>query len=522
MIGPIQREDAKLFHYGIVLEHRVRANNPLRTIDKAIDFSFVRGEVSGSYGKKGHQSEDPIVIMKLMLLLFLDDHCSERELMRIVPERLDYLWFLGFGLDDEIPNPSVLSKARRRWGKEVFEKLFVRVVQLCVESGLVDGKKIHMDGTLINGNASKDSVKRGPTVLIEQLRAVYRKQEEKLQDRDDQTDDGGAVAGEVIAGESQPPSTAAELTLASRREFVGRRKAVVSEDLISRTDSATAVVRKGAGDSARPRYKNHRAVDDLCGVITAMETTAGDVAENTKLFDLVEQHQQHTSTAVETVVADTQYGTNENFAECQRRGIRSHMSDLKSTYRNDASAAVFGEDQFQYDTATDSYTCPAGETLAYKHVDRGLKVYVASSTKCRACPLRAQCTRSKYGGRRVKRHPDQELIEMARLQTRSYPARRDRKRRRYLMEGSFADGANNHGLKRARWRGLAFQQSQDWLIATCQNIRLFLRFGLRPMPVKAIRKNVPIDGAREVVQFCAFEPRRDAQQSHGSSFLIVR
>jgi transposase len=491
MIGPIQREDAKLFHYGIVLEHRVRANNPLRAIDKAIDFSFVREEVGGFYGQKGHESEDPIVIMKLMLLLFLDDHCSERELMRIVAERLDYLWFLGFGLDDEIPNHSVLSKARRRWGKEVFEKLFIRVVQLCVESGLVEGKKIHVDGTLINGNASRDSVKRGPPVLIEQLRAVYRQQEEKLQDTDDESDEGGSLAAEG-AGDRQPPAAAAELRVVSRRKFVGRRGAVVTEGRISRSDIDTAVVRKGGGDSARPRYKNHRAVDDLIGVITAMETTAGDIAENTKLFDLVEQHQDNTAVAVETVVGDTQYGTNENYAETQRRGIRSHMSDLKSTYRNDASAAVFGEEQFQYDATTDSYRCPAGETLDYKHVDRGLKVYAASRTKCQVCPLRTSCTRAKVGGRRVKRHPDHELIEMARLQSRSDPARRDRKRRRYLMEGSFADGANNHGLKRARWRGLAFQQTQDWLIATCQNIRLFVRFGLRPTPVKAIRKNVPI------------------------------
>ena len=38
-----------------------------------------------------------LIIIKLMLLLFLDDVCSERELMRIVPLRLDYLWFLGTG-----------------------------------------------------------------------------------------------------------------------------------------------------------------------------------------------------------------------------------------------------------------------------------------------------------------------------------------------------------------------------------------------------------------------------------------
>ena len=66
--------------------------------------------------------------MRMMLLLFLDDIKSERELMRIIPERLDYLWFLGYGLDDEIPDHSVLSKARKRWGQEVFVSLFSRVV----------------------------------------------------------------------------------------------------------------------------------------------------------------------------------------------------------------------------------------------------------------------------------------------------------------------------------------------------------------------------------------------------------
>jgi hypothetical protein len=58
----------------------------------------------------------------MMLLLFLDDIKSERELMRIIPERLDYLWFLGYGLDDQIPNHSVLSKARRRWGKKCLSR----------------------------------------------------------------------------------------------------------------------------------------------------------------------------------------------------------------------------------------------------------------------------------------------------------------------------------------------------------------------------------------------------------------
>ena len=52
-----------------------------------------------------------------MFVLFFDNVKSERELMRMLPGRLDYLWFPGFGLDDEVPDHSVLSKARTRWGQ---------------------------------------------------------------------------------------------------------------------------------------------------------------------------------------------------------------------------------------------------------------------------------------------------------------------------------------------------------------------------------------------------------------------
>ena len=190
MIGPTQQSKPKLFHYGVNLEKRVRSNNPLRAVKAAVDFGFVRKRVADFYGRDGHESEDPIVIMKLMLLLFMDNVSSERELMRIVGERLDYLWFLEFELDDEIPNHSVLSKARKRWGPDVFEEVFITTVQQCLKAGLIDGKKIHMDGSLIDANASKESLKQGPLALMEALRGVYRGEAAKLDEPDDEGQSG--------------------------------------------------------------------------------------------------------------------------------------------------------------------------------------------------------------------------------------------------------------------------------------------------------------------------------------------
>lgn len=131
MLRMMNEEDAQVpvWSYRVNLDKRVRSDHPLRQIRAALDLSFVRKAVAHTYGRRGNKSVPPEVIVRMMLLLFLDDIKSERELMRIIPERLDYLWFLGYQLDDPIPNHSVLSKARKRWGKEVFVSLFSRVVQ---------------------------------------------------------------------------------------------------------------------------------------------------------------------------------------------------------------------------------------------------------------------------------------------------------------------------------------------------------------------------------------------------------
>jgi transposase len=169
MMG-LQDSRKELFHYSVDMDKRVRKDNPLRRIQEAIDFTFVREKVKEYYGYNGNESVDPAVIMKMMFLLFFDNVASERELMKIIRERLDYMWFLGYGLNDEIPNHSVLSKARARWGVEVFETLFARIVIQCKLAGLIEGKKIHMDGSLVDANASNNATLKDPPELISQLR----------------------------------------------------------------------------------------------------------------------------------------------------------------------------------------------------------------------------------------------------------------------------------------------------------------------------------------------------------------
>lgn len=450
-----------LFSYHIDLDKRVRPENPLRRIAEKIDFTFVREEVARFYGKKGNESVDPVIILKMIFLLFYDDVASERELMKIIAERLDYLWFLGYRLDDEIPNHSVLSKARKRWGQEVFEGFFIRTVMQCVEAGLVDGKKIHVDSSLIDANASKDSVLKGSPELIGALKQAYQAQEMKLEDAS-------------TSPYYQP----------------------INDSLMSKTDPDAAMVRK-SGDSARPRYHHHRVVDDAQGVITAVETTPGSIAENKKLVEMVQQHEQNTGNAVQTVVADHKYGTIENYVVGQQAGWQTHMGDLLGRQNHtQKQTGIFPESAFTYRPQDNTYVCPAGQIMQARrlHWFKRTWEYHLPKEVCAACKLRSQCTRAKVQGRTIHRHEHQELLDRARQQAHSPQAHKDRQRRQIVMEQSFADAANNHGFKRSRWRRIWRQQIQDYLIAAIQNIRILLRrAGTDASAGAAALKIVPIE-----------------------------
>ena len=178
---------------------------------------------------------------------------------------------------------------------------------------------------------------------------------------------------------------------------------------MSRTDPDAAMVRKGGAES-RPRYHRHRAVDDAHGVITAVETTPAASRKTKSCSNWIAQHEANTHEKVQTAVADDKYGTIENYVACQQRGIATHLGDAASRQNNARCKDIFPDTAFSYDAASDTYRCPAGETLRPRrfHVTRRTTEYIAAKGVCAACPLRNQCTRAS-DGRTVKPHEHPEL-----------------------------------------------------------------------------------------------------------------
>ena len=392
---------AVLSEYGAGLPARAhgRADGPASPpgrLAQVIGFTFVRAEVARCYGHNGNEGVDPIILAKLMFLLFFDDVPSERELMERLPERLDSLWFLGCNLDETTPHHRVLSKARARRGREAFENIFLRTVQPCVEAGLVDGKKIQVDSSLIGAHASKDPVVTSGPELI-------------------------AACKKAVAA----PATKLDDTMTPEHDEA------VNDTHLSTTDPDAALVRQGGRRSARPRSHHHRAVDAAHGVITAVETTPGSLAENKKLSALLQPHEAHTEKQADTVAGDRQYGTNENLAACVAAEIRPHLGVLEDKQKKPAGrAGLCAEKDFACDEKSDTHRCPAGQELKRRRAcaRRHTVEYAPAAGVCGKCPLREHCT-TAAAGRTVQRH-EQAALVAGKAIARSPQARRDRRRRR--------------------------------------------------------------------------------------------
>jgi len=165
------------------LSQRVPESNFYRRLKSALDLQFVRDMARPYYGKEGQKSIDPTVFFRLMLIGYLENIISDRQLIEHVGMRMDLLYFIDYDIDEPLPWHSTISRTRKMLPNALFEEAFERVLSLCVESGLVAGHTQSVDSAYIKANASLDSLeKKRPA---EALSTHIKKVQEENEDNDD-------------------------------------------------------------------------------------------------------------------------------------------------------------------------------------------------------------------------------------------------------------------------------------------------------------------------------------------------
>ena len=192
-----------------------------------------------------------------------------------------------------------------------FKSLFERIVWQCVEAGLVDGSKAFTDSSLIDADASNNSVIDTQS-LKKYLNKSYRRLEERLDD--------------LRVQKATPANTR----------------------YISSTDPDASVTRHSGGKS-KLRYKTHRAVDAKHEVITATKITPGTVEDDDVLKEIIEIQERNTQKSVDTVVADSKYSTIDNYLLCHDLGVKAHIPSLKDTQKGSGrQKGTFPKEAFSY------------------------------------------------------------------------------------------------------------------------------------------------------------------------------
>ena len=439
MIGNQNRWQEDLF-VAAPLSSLIPDDHVLRRVDKVLDLSWLREEVSNLYCDwNGRPSIDPEAAVRLMLAGFFQGIVHDRKLMREAQVNLAIRWFAGYRLQEDLPDHSSLTRIRQRWGSELFKRIFQKTVGQCIEAGLVSGETVHIDATLIRADVSWESL------TTEYAQKVI--EENQALDGDSNREDESSASGRSRTGAPKKRST---------------------------TDPDATLTTSSHTFRMEPSFKQHTAVDDLSGVILDVKTTTGEASEGKELLEQINRIEDATGKKVKAVTADMAYAHTENYSQLEHRGIEAVIPVQPLSVKS-RSIPIH---RFKYDAQNQIVRCPRGKILKRSSRTEKGWVYRATTKDCGNCPLRSRCISSTAKVRIVLIIDGYESLLRARRrwQRRDEDIQDKYRRHKWRVEGIHGEAKTQHGLRRAVRRGLANVSIQVYLTAMVMNLKRLAAF----------------------------------------------
>lgn len=260
--------------------------------------------------------------------------------METVNLNLAHRWFIGYELDELVPDHSSLSKIRERCGLGAFQQFFERIVDLCIKAGLVWGEELYFDSTKVQANASINGmIDKAEFEAQQHLGQLFEHSEE------DEPSFGKLVAkynGERINGIRKPHYQR------------------ITNDRISPIDTDSAPMQTSGGGSAVLGYRDHYVVDGgKARIILRALVTPASIMDNTPLLDLVDWVCVRWNIDPKLAVGDAEYGTVPNIVGLEEGGIQAYLPTSDFSKRTKYYPAKL----FKYDHENDHYVCPQRQLL---------------------------------------------------------------------------------------------------------------------------------------------------------------
>lgn len=467
--------------YTTSLEQLVPADNFYRKLSNAMDFQFLYKATAVYYGSEGQESIDPAVFFKILLVGYLNNINSDRALLRFCADSLSIRLFLGYDLDEELPWHSTISRTRQLYGEEVFLSLFQTVLKLCVDKGMVRGKRQCVDSAYIKANASMDSLVEKEVIedacafvneLNENSEYKVTTERKKLVERHHKWKEH---ACRDMPGNSKNKARVDEDGNEIRPKFLS------NHTHYSPTDPDAKISVK-PGKARQLNYAGQLAVDDAHHVITgAVASTAGS-KDSAILHEILNQtvlNLADNDLKPEEVIADAGYSSGEALQYLEESNIDAWIPNF-GQYKPEREGFIYNPKENQYEcikaggnNATLSYKGEKTDSKGYsKHI------YRSSEKDCKACPLRTQCcgkvTKFKKLDDSIHK-PLYDKMHKKLTENKAYH-RRLVKRRSATVEPVLGTLINHHNMRRTHARGMQAACKHVLMAALSYNLKKYLKF----------------------------------------------
>lgn len=460
----------------------VPKDNLLRRINELIDFGFIYDELVGKYcSNNGRSAESPIRMFKYLLLKTIYT-ISDVDVVERSRYDLSFKYFLGMAPEDEVINPSSLTKFRKLRLKDadLLNLLIGKTVSLAIEKEIIKSRSVIVDAThsLSRSNpvSAFELLAERSKLLRKAVYAVDPDMKAMMPSKNDSTELEKELAYckelekciESRQTLSYIPAIKEKLNLLKETVEDTQQNYTLSKDKDAKTGHKSA-------DSKFFGYKTHIAMTEE-RIITAAVVTSGEKGDGPQLPELL-QISQDNGMDIDTVIGDSAYSGKDNLELTSGQDIKvvARLNpSITQGFRKD-------EDRFDYNKDADMFVCPAGH-LAIRKARQGKKnmgtnqtdTYYFDVQKCKICPLRENCYKpgAKSKSYSVSIKSDLHHHQIAFQETDYY---KEKIKHRYKIEAKNSELKNAHGYGRAISYGIENMQMQGALAIFTVNLKRIIK-----------------------------------------------
>jgi transposase len=457
--------------YQLSIEELVPSDNFYRQLGLALDLSFIRKETAKYYGTEGQESIDPVVFFKICLVGYLNNINSDRRLIQYCANCLDIRLYLHYDIDEALPWHSTISRTRQLYGEEIFLFLFQKVLSLCVQKGMVKGKRQAIDSAFIKANASLDSMIEKD--VLEDVK-LYAKELNEGSEFEIKTVNAPL---QIDSDNINKNNDIGESESRANDENISKPKPVKNQTHYSSTDPDARMSVK-PGKACNLNYYGQIAVDDANHVITGAMADFADKRDSQCLPQILQQtidNLNQYAIRIEQICADTNYSSGDALRFAVENNIDAYIPNIGS-YKPTRPG-------FLYNQELDQWECQRGKKaiLTFKRIETkenggAKKIYSSSPAECKNCPLNKNCLSKKAKYKNINETIDKPYYDKMHEKMQTIYAKRIGKIRSRTVEPVLGTLINFTNMKRVNTRGIKHANKHVLMAALTYNLKKYLKF----------------------------------------------